>query len=156
MFENLSWVSSKSYNRLAVFSLYILPFFLFRLWVSGKQRFIFFLLVPLPFPAMLRDHCQWPFTLVSSLFWDVICLGREPWIYLEQLRFTFTINSPILGFNSLMSVCTTCFSLTITLLDGREGRKREVAQFCFLFATQPNLHADTVLILLLPLQTQLS
>lgn len=55
-----------------------------------------------------------------------------------------------------MSVCTTCFSLTLTLLDGREGRKREVAQFYFLFATQPNLHADTVLILLLPLHTQFS
>lgn len=135
MFEDLSWVSSESYNRLAVFSLYILPFCLFLLWVSGKQWLIFLLLVLLPFPTMLRDHCQRPFTLVSSLFWDVICLGQEPWIYLEQLRFTFTINSPILGFNSLMSVCTTCFSLTITLLDGREGREKLPS---FVFCLPPN------------------
>ena len=133
MFENLSWISPVSCIRSAIFSLYILPFLLF--WASGKQWFVFSLLGPLPFPANRTDHCQWPFTFVNSLFWDVICLGQEPWIYSEQLRFVSVINSSALGFNSLMAVCTTCFSLTITLLDGRGGGKREVVQFCFLFAT---------------------
>lgn len=118
-------------------------------WISGKQWLIVFILVPLPFPTTLRDHCQWPFILVSSLLWDVICLGQESWIYLEPLRFTFTINSPTLGFNSLMSMFVLPVSVWQSPSLMEEGEEREKLT-SFVFSLPPSLHADTRLIFSLP------
>lgn len=112
-------------------------------------------LAPLPFPITLKRHCQWPICYPCK-FSVLGChlSGPRALNLFRTTEIHFYNQFAHLGLQfPYANVCTTCFSLMITFLDGGEGRERWnsfLFTICECHCIQSNTHADAMLILMLP------